>query len=343
MTVRLASSDTVCVRFANEVVKAANLFLKQYPNNQVELPETLAFEAVNGRISIESFCAYLKTLELASSITNLGLELGRVVAPAGFNLLGHLVMVCPTIGEAMSLVTRYHPIVLDCADAEWIIAEEHCTFYWEPHDPNLPGMNILVDLVLAGMRFFGIWSTGIREPFSAVYFSYMNESRQHLEEEIFGCHASYNEKRNGIQFPRDWVRLPMHAASSDIQPLIETKVEQSLSDISAKQNVLKGIHQAIKTISLEDNISLKDIADSLSTSERTLQRQLKELGTTFKHELKVYRLDRARALLLETDLSISEIALSVGYSEHSSFTHAYKDWSGRSPIEERRMLKVVIA
>jgi len=160
-----------------------------------------------------------------------------------------------------------------------------------------------------------------------------------LEQEIFGCHASYNENRNGIQFPRDWIRLPMHAANSDIQPLIESKVEQSFSQIATKQSILKGIHQVIKTISLEDNISLKEIADSLSTSERTLQRQLKELGTTFKHELKVYRLDRARELLLETDLTISEIALSVGYSEHSSFTHAYKDWSGRSPIEERRLFK----
>jgi len=46
--------------------------------------------------------------------------------------------------------------------------------------------------------------------------------------------------------------------------------------------------------------------------------------------------DLARAMLIETDHSIAEIAQALGYEEVNSFRRAFQNWTGLSPGAFRR-------
>ncbi len=50
------------------------------------------------------------------------------------------------------------------------------------------------------------------------------------------------------------------------------------------------------------------------------------------------RIDRAKVLLAERKLSVTEIGLDVGFSETSSFTSAFRKVTGETPTEYRRTL-----
>jgi AraC family transcriptional regulator len=50
------------------------------------------------------------------------------------------------------------------------------------------------------------------------------------------------------------------------------------------------------------------------------------------------RLERSKALLADPALSVTEIALDVGFRETSSFTTAFRKLFGRTPTEYRRSL-----
>ena len=50
------------------------------------------------------------------------------------------------------------------------------------------------------------------------------------------------------------------------------------------------------------------------------------------------RIERAKALLAERKLSVTEIGLDVGFSETSSFTSAFRKVTGETPTEYRRSL-----
>lgn len=63
---------------------------------------------------------------------------------------------------------------------------------------------------------------------------------------------------------------------------------------------------------------------------------LQQLNTSFQHLLDEERYDKARQLLLNTDLPIYLIAEQLGYSETASFRHAFQRWSGLAPSELRR-------
>ena len=73
----------------------------------------------------------------------------------------------------------------------------------------------------------------------------------------------------------------------------------------------------------------------MATTSRTLHRRLAEHGTSFRQLLDSVRLDLARAYLGETELPVTEIGFLIGFADLSSFSRAFKRWTGPSPAEFR--------
>jgi AraC-like DNA-binding protein len=80
----------------------------------------------------------------------------------------------------------------------------------------------------------------------------------------------------------------------------------------------------------------KDVAQKLGMSQRTLARHLASEGLTFVEMLKELRIDLAKRDLADRDLSISQNAWLLGYKDISSFTHAFKRWTGDTPRTTRQ-------
>ena len=51
------------------------------------------------------------------------------------------------------------------------------------------------------------------------------------------------------------------------------------------------------------------------------------------------RIEHGRQLLANSDISLAEIALELGFADQSHFTRAYKRFTGRTPSEERTFLR----
>lgn len=90
-----------------------------------------------------------------------------------------------------------------------------------------------------------------------------------------------------------------------------------------------------KSTTLED-ISLDTVASELFISARTLSRRLYNLDTAFNIVFTNYRIELSLYLLKETNKSLCEIAYRLGFSGQSSFNHAFKRWTGYSPLTVRK-------
>ena len=87
---------------------------------------------------------------------------------------------------------------------------------------------------------------------------------------------------------------------------------------------------------LEVPISLSQIAESVGLSARNLNTRLKEeFGETSVQIYRRLRLLEVRKLLIETDLSIPEIAVRAGYENVSAMTRAFKNAFGTTPAKLR--------
>jgi AraC-like DNA-binding protein len=74
-------------------------------------------------------------------------------------------------------------------------------------------------------------------------------------------------------------------------------------------------------------------------SVRSLQRNLKKFGTTFGSVLDETRKDLAEHYVSDLKEDLTEVAFKLGYSEQSSFSRAFKRWTGISPSAYRLEIK----
>ena len=90
---------------------------------------------------------------------------------------------------------------------------------------------------------------------------------------------------------------------------------------------------------LDDDLSLKEIAAASYLSPFHFSRLFKKLtGATPHAYLAGQRVARARLLLAETDLSVTQISSRVGYTSPSHFTKAFRQATGLTPRAFRAAL-----
>jgi AraC-like DNA-binding protein len=77
--------------------------------------------------------------------------------------------------------------------------------------------------------------------------------------------------------------------------------------------------------------SVDAMADLLAMDRRIFDRRLKSRGTSSRALAAEIRFEVACRLLKDTEMSLSEIAAALGYSEASAFTRAFRGWSGQAP------------
>ncbi|SDN17249.1 GlxA family transcriptional regulator [Vreelandella arcis] len=88
---------------------------------------------------------------------------------------------------------------------------------------------------------------------------------------------------------------------------------------------------------LEEPLALADIAQRSGVSPRQLQRLFEQhLGVSPQQWYQQLRLDRAKRLLTETEMSVLAVGVACGFTSSSSFARAFRANFGHSPMEERR-------
>ena len=100
---------------------------------------------------------------------------------------------------------------------------------------------------------------------------------------------------------------------------------------SSDSELLRRSELAIASIIDSGCGSLGCVARSIGLSERTLQRRLGQCGFSFADLVEAIRFNRAEALLGDTRMSLVEVALSLGYSDQTAFSRAFKRWTSLPP------------
>ena len=83
-------------------------------------------------------------------------------------------------------------------------------------------------------------------------------------------------------------------------------------------------------------LTIEELAGVINSSPRTIQRRLLAEGTNFRDLMIQTKMSLAKKALLETDSSITQIAMDFGFSASSSFTRSFVGHYGISPTEFRR-------
>lgn len=120
---------------------------------------------------------------------------------------------------------------------------------------------------------------------------------------------------------------------------LEAEELARIFDIPAPDDLPGNVGALIDLELLDGRPDLSRIVRRMGLSKRTLQRRLAELGLSFSDLLKNTRQRRAISFLCQPELSITEIAMMLGYRDPAHFSRAFESWSGVAPGRWRKLAK----
>lgn len=105
-----------------------------------------------------------------------------------------------------------------------------------------------------------------------------------------------------------------------------------LTDHPEINRILQYLHQHYS-----ENIALKTMAGMVAMEEHYLSRLFKQkAGQSFVNYIQMLRVEKAKLLLKQTELSICEIGLNTGFPSENYFVKTFKKWCGKTPGHYRK-------
>ena len=151
--------------------------------------------------------------------------------------------------------------------------------------------------------------------------------RSHL-----GCDIEFAADRDEVLFPSQIGALPVVGADLHLNKMLLNYADEALSHRAARRaSVRTRVEDQIAQLLPHGKANAEQVARRLGMSRRTLARALSSEGLGYLGVLEAFRIAHARRYLEDAELPISQIAWLLGYSEVSSFTHAFVRWTGLTP------------
>ncbi len=278
--------------------------------------------------------------ERAGEITatrDIGLELGRAIAhPESLADAGMLLlMASANVESALARAVRIQEMWGDGARmTSRPAALGVCVRYTYPAGASPPSRHIdecaMAELV-CGIRYLTDRDVCPR----VVRFRHAAPADTSVHDAIFRAPLSFGAEHTELELDRATLAVPMRATHDVYREIFEREVERALARRPRAGVLSRQVRTLIEGAMAEPDDALVRVARALRTSARTLQRRLRDEGTSFESIVRELRRETADGYLAE-GLPIKQIAARLGYAEPSAFHRAYKRWTGRTPHERQR-------
>ena len=263
-----------------------------------------------------------------------GLLVGQAWHLSNMGLVGELIRHSSTVGSGLRLGVVYHH--LNSQGGVVFLQERGAVaqFGYAIYHGGVHGAHQIHDGVLAALINYMRELCGSSWVPSEVLLAHAPPADAGPYRRLFRCPVRFNSELSALRFAGHWLNRPVAGAD----PRTLRKLEKQASEL-AQPDLIEKLYRSLRVLLLSGVTSGDALADMLAMHRRTLNRRLKEQGTTFREVLEDVRFEAARQLLSATQLTLDDIALALGYAGVSPFTRAFRRRSGTAPGEWRRAAK----
>ena len=250
--------------------------------------------------------------------------------------LGKAILGSRTLGTALHWLAQYYPLLQDSTSVQLKVEGDWATFSYRILDPSIWPRHEDV------MFSLGICANLIKQvaPETWIHASMALEAEASALRQDQSCVVQadvlYGAPTNSLRFPAAILDQPL-----DIYPhldgLVLRRLTQHLTQRQRSASYVSRCRDAIFDGMNRGKVGQEHVARQLGLSSRTLRRKLASENHSFQYLLDECRMQCAVLEFRKRDRQpLSELALKLGYSEHSTFSRAFHRWSGLAPVEYRR-------
>jgi AraC-like DNA-binding protein len=295
---------------------------------QIDAPDGRLNTVLVGRVT-------QKLIQLADR-SDIGLQYGFSMPFTILGSLGYAVMSCENPLQAILLIYKYQAIHLTELGFNLNIDNDDAVItIEEKYRMGSIRQEVIEALLVGACRHFYFWTgdelTGLTIHVDWPEPEYFKEYKSLL------APWKFQQQAIQIRFKVSHLTKPFIMADPAAikRALVQVEKEITISSGLTQSNLVPKVKYFLNTKSNNRYPSLKEIAEQLNLSERTLKRKLHDTGYSFQMLLDQTRQHQAITLLNDNQLTIQEIAVVLGYLDPRSFTKAFKRWTGLRPSDFR--------
>lgn len=254
---------------------------------------------------------------------------------ATFNMAGHIATNVKTMGDSWDATEKYQELAGQGGKASIHRTDTTVIMSYLPFAPNNPSSDVRSCSILSAIINIGRWMIGpIYTPLK-VEFSIAPPADISLYQKFFKCPLLFNQTVNRITFDREIENIRIPYANLEVLKMMREKADKIIVELNADDSFSRQVSLLITSTLMHEEPDKTVIAAQLNISPRTLQRKLAKEDTSYQQLLDQIRYQLAQNYLQDTQLTVTDIAYMLGFTEPSAFYRAFKKWHGMTPGQYR--------
>jgi AraC-like DNA-binding protein len=287
------------------------------------------------RIQADRMTVVYERMEKLTGDPSFGVKVAHYVHPTTFHALGYSLFASRTMESFCLRLVRYFRLVTTNALVEFQQTQSESHLYMSPAIDG--GIYVPQDAWLATV--LKIARDIYRPDFNPLRVCLRRPEPGGAAAEnfwrFFNAPVDFGCERNKLVFNTADMRVQLPAANAELARQNDGVVMSLLAQMD-KSDILTQVRASFVELLPSGECSKDKVADRLNMSERTLQNKLNERNTTYRDLLNEIRQELAEQYMSQGVHSVSEVAYLVGFSEISSFSRAFRAWTGQSPSDFRK-------
>lgn len=317
-------SERLFARFESELGPCAD---------ELGIPRTI-FHRQDVEFSIEKYYQLLECTARRAH-PNIGMRIGCAIDLRDLGPLGHAAAATATLGEALALLTQYLYVFAHTniarvdASTEWAIVRYHLADPWTTlHRQDIELATCFV--ASTARQLTGQHVSPLLVEFEHASPRYSSQLSAH-----FGCEVRYETSGNRLHYRKSVMERPVLSSDPSLLEALRFVLADRMKLRADDGDLVAKVKHVLTNQLRDGSPDLARVASVLGVGRRTLQRRLADANLSFTDMIDDVRRGIASDYVTSGQYSLTDIAQMLGYSELSSFSRAYRRWTGSSPTEGR--------
>jgi len=287
-------------------------------------------------LSVEKYLRLYDEIMLTGK-EDFGLLSGRIAYMENFHLYMSVASASHTFRDWINLLPNINPALGDLIKSIFKRKGDYLILEMGFERPSTLKRCLLTDNFLASttMLMDGFSMLPVRPV--RVDFTYPQPADTKALKDVFRAPLYFNQPASALHYHKSILDIPPLHVSTSVYDNMKEELDEFLNLFSwAADSFTTSLYSVIRQQLASGECTLKNVAEKLNISSRTLQLRLQERDTQFRHFVQQVRSSLAVKYLRDKNFSIINIAILLGYQDSTAFSTAFKSWHGCTPSEFRK-------
>jgi AraC-like DNA-binding protein len=289
-----------------------------------------SLHARDGKVSIARLAQAFDEVATRTRTPHLALELVRALPLGALGASDYCFSTSATLIEALARIASH--VVLFTEDLQYELSVDGDTARIETTN-RFPPLYIFNELascfVVRRLRDVlgddAVTLTGVR---------FKHHARGPLEpyEAYFGVPVEFGAAAYDVTFPRRLLKAPLLTADAELANMLSAHPSIP-AVVGAAPSLPERVRENLthSMVDREGPLPVNRLARRMGMSSRSLQRKLKDEGSSYLVLLDEARCELAKKLLAREGVLLMSVAGRLGFNDLTAFFRAFRRWTGKSP------------